>query len=240
MPVLTLAQITGTREWESKHGTMVDIGLLFWDETKAFVTTKPDTLAKRRAELEATIGVAGDWTLEDKGTWDDGSAKPKKVTDYPGKPAKGGPDGGGGKSWYNSEEGVRFTQERTDRRTALMQAVANGGGEPVKTETQMRVVMADAETMYAWLRQTADVPSPSAGSAGSSSSASASPSPAPADPPAALAAAGENAGTTPEGVDPPSGAGDCTHPLESRRQTASGRWRCGVCKLFIDPPGGEA
>jgi hypothetical protein len=57
---------------------------------------------------------------------------------------------GGGRSvgaapaaWRNTEAGERFVQERTDRRTALMQAVAIGSG--ITTEL--------AEKFYQWLRE---------------------------------------------------------------------------------------
>ena len=57
--------------------------------------------------------------LPDGWTQDQGEYGPRA---FPPKDRKG--FAGGKSSWYNSEEGVRFTQERTDRRTALMQAVA--------------------------------------------------------------------------------------------------------------------
>ena len=68
--------------------------------------------------------------------------KSKAGKDYVKTPSKSG--GGGGKkgwteSWYSSEAGTRFTQERTDRRTALMQAND----------------LEQAEAMYEWLRATA-------------------------------------------------------------------------------------
>lgn len=60
-------------------------------------------------------------------------------------------------SWYNSEEGVRFTQERTDRRTALMQAVTlalhpDGGWAGVSEDLDELT-----ELLYQILRKNLDV-----------------------------------------------------------------------------------
>jgi hypothetical protein len=73
-----------------------------------------------------------------------------------------GGGGGGGRgqwreSWAQSEEGERFQQERSDRRTALMQAVTYAdvrarAGLP--TNDDMRVI---ADDFYGWLRSTATV-----------------------------------------------------------------------------------
>jgi hypothetical protein len=72
-----------------------------------------------------------------------------KGKDYLYVPKAGGGKGGGGfgASWYNSEAGVRYTQERTDRRTALMQAVVahqHDGGAHDWDEY--------ADDFYTWLR----------------------------------------------------------------------------------------
>jgi hypothetical protein len=48
-----------------------------------------------------------------------------------------------GASWRNTEAGAKYEQERMDRRTALMQAVAIGSG--ITTEL--------AEKFYQWLRE---------------------------------------------------------------------------------------
>ncbi len=76
----------------------------------------------------------------------------QKGKDYLATPKKGGGKEWGGKSsWYNSEEGVRFTQERTDRRTALMQMVAAAGLLGQVTEADLKM----ADWFYAWLRKSA-------------------------------------------------------------------------------------
>jgi hypothetical protein len=46
-------------------------------------------------------------------------------------------------AWRNTEAGAKYEQERMDRRTALMQAVAIGSG--ITTEL--------AEKFYQWLRE---------------------------------------------------------------------------------------
>lgn len=75
-------------------------------------------------------------------------------------PRKGGGGGGGQAAWRNTKEGFaaetegrqrwqQIEEERRDRRTALMQAVALTGDGRNLVE-----VMADAEFMYDWLRET--------------------------------------------------------------------------------------
>jgi hypothetical protein len=74
-------------------------------------------------------------------------------TSKAGKPYLAAPrqsSGGGGSlrsgastAWRNTEAGAKYEQERMDRRTALMQAVAIGSG--ITTEL--------AEKFYQWLRE---------------------------------------------------------------------------------------
>jgi len=72
-------------------------------------------------------------------------------TSKAGKPYLAAPRAsGGGRSvgaapaaWRNTESGAKYEQERMDRRTALMQAVAIGSG--ITTEL--------AEKFYTWLRE---------------------------------------------------------------------------------------
>jgi len=140
-----LRRVTGQREFNSKYGPLVSVGLDF-DEFQAELTTKPETLTARLEMLEANIGKDSDeWAFQDQGLWGDGKAKAKKVTGYPGKaPA---PQGGGKRDYVprygDTREGFDAMQERMDRRTALMQAVAIGSG--ITTEL--------AEKFYVWLRQ---------------------------------------------------------------------------------------
>lgn len=75
--------------------------------------------------------------------------KSSKGKDYLKVPKKGG-GFGGQSSWYNSEAGVKFTQERMDRRTALMQAVACLGSQEFAGGTFIQVM----DSMYLWLRET--------------------------------------------------------------------------------------
>ena len=125
------------REWDGPNGTIMFLSGQFTDGTEWSLGCKPDNLDKRRAELEALIGVPGEYEVEAKGEY---QGRPQvKVKSWPGKAAFGGGSGGGGGSYYNSKEGVEYTQERMDRRTALMQAND----------------LEQAEAMYEWLRATA-------------------------------------------------------------------------------------
>jgi len=90
-----LQRVQGEREWESRYGKMVSIRLSFTDndgtEFDAQLNTKPETLSARLEMCEAWIGKeSSEWAFEDKGTWDNGNPKPKKVLSWPGKVAYSG------------------------------------------------------------------------------------------------------------------------------------------------------
>jgi hypothetical protein len=78
---------------------------------------------------------------------------------YLAAPRVSGGGGGSGRSvsgpstaWRNTEAGAKYEQERMDRRTALMQAVAT---DHYATEHDMRTlgVKGYADEFYAWLRR---------------------------------------------------------------------------------------
>ena len=77
----------------------------------------------------------------------------KAGKDYLAVP-KASKGGFGASSWYNSEAGVRFTQERMDRRTALMQAVELSKREGMQSTvmTWPESVAAVSDAFYEWLR----------------------------------------------------------------------------------------
>src|SRR3990167_10300291 len=90
-----LQRVQGEREWESRYGKMVSIRLSFTDndgtEFDAELTTKPETLSSRLEMCETWIGKeSSEWAFEDKGTWNSGNPKPKKVLSWPGKVAYSG------------------------------------------------------------------------------------------------------------------------------------------------------
>ena len=91
------------------------------------------------------------------------SAKGKPYIKVP----KAGKGGGGGfaAAFRNTKEGQAIEQERMDRRTALMQAVA------VVHDDAMPNWWETADQMYIWLRQTSGSPNPSQGRAGSGGAA---------------------------------------------------------------------
>lgn len=224
---MKLAEIVGSRTYETQHGTKAAIKLRFESGEVAELTTNADTLGKRMETLLPLVGKDESWTLQDGGKRADDTPKPMKVTDWPGKPQQQGGGGGGGSSWYNSVEGVRFTQERMDRRTALMQAVLvlqTEWPKDVKRDdgTPISDTMSVASDFYRWLRETAGAQQ-------------ASPTPA-------------AAGTTGEGgsgsMEPthtavtvsPSPVGDCPHPSSAKitkkldGEDYRGGWgRCGAC-----------
>jgi len=86
----TLQKVLGDREWESKYGPMVSVKLDFGD-FQAELNTKPETLSSRLEMCETWVGKeSSEWAFEDKGTWDNGNPKPKKVLSWPGKVAYSG------------------------------------------------------------------------------------------------------------------------------------------------------
>jgi hypothetical protein len=137
--------------YESNGKTTYYINVTFDDDSSGSLGKQNQGKAQElHAMLAAFTGTPTEFGLEDQGK-KNGKGQPKwKIKSFPGyEPAPYDPGGGGGKSWYNSEEGVRFTQERTDRRTALMQAAALqsvlAAGETVTDA---------ADTFYTWLRKT--------------------------------------------------------------------------------------
>jgi hypothetical protein len=151
-------------EWLSDIGDKPDtygnvyINMKFDDGTLAYKAGKPADMEQHHAALADIIkkNELVEFELEDTGKKTQKGDPKYKLVGYPGwsaAPAQGG--GGGGKSWseawYSSEAGVRYTQERTDRRTALMQAVALLGTTPPEGYgDQTWDLVADA--MYKWLR----------------------------------------------------------------------------------------
>lgn len=78
---------------------------------------------------------------------------PKFEGALPGLRLPGKRPGSPSTAYRNTERGQLYEQERMDRRTALMQAVALGvatGDEPLRLETILTV----ADGFYAWLRKT--------------------------------------------------------------------------------------
>jgi len=147
----TLKRVIGPRTWDGRYGPMASI-MLDFGEHQAELVTKPDSLAKRLEMCEQWVGrPSEEWVFADAGTFSDGKPRPPKVTSYPGKQAAPGGSGGArAPRWGDTPEGQAYIQERTDRRTALMQAVAV---EPDPAQT-----LGIADTFYSWLRATVPAP----------------------------------------------------------------------------------
>jgi hypothetical protein len=143
---------------------MVGIGLLIADglgEFAAELTCKPESLTARLEMLEKLVGedIAG-WQFQAQGLWPDGNPKPQKVVNWPGKPPAQSSGGGGSlrggasTAWRNTEAGAKYEQERMDRRTALMQAVA--AVEQTGTRAFNEAVEELTRAFYKLLRETVD------------------------------------------------------------------------------------
>ena len=152
--LLTIQTVdTATRTWEGPKGTIEFIQGQFTDGSGWSLGAKPENAQKRIAELQALIGVEGEYEVEAKPQYQ--GKDQWKLKSWPGKPSFGG--GGGGKSPRDEQ----FIQERMDRRTALMQAVAtksivppldtDGPGARSLWYADLKVM---ADEFYAWLRAT--------------------------------------------------------------------------------------
>jgi hypothetical protein len=95
-----------------------------------------------KAKADELIGkpIPGDWTQKQ------GEYGPQA---FPPRERKGGFGGGGAAAWRNTKEGAAAEQERMDRRTALMQAVAYGATGNLQACKEV------ADSFYTWLRATA-------------------------------------------------------------------------------------
>lgn len=148
------------REWTGQYGPSCAVKVLFTDESEGEYITKPDKAEGIIQTLQQFVGKPTDFEVEDKPDYQ--GIKQRKIKSWPGKQQPGQFGGGGGSgrqyvpAWGNTEEGERFIQERMDRRTALMQAVALCSSDQEDWETT--AIMHLAGTMYDWLRASASVP----------------------------------------------------------------------------------
>lgn len=81
--------------------------------------------------------------------WEVRTSKQGKPYLAPSRAARSAGGGGGAAAWRNTREGHEAEQERMDRRTALMQAVALVG-----PGTAIGEALRAAGQLYAWLRET--------------------------------------------------------------------------------------
>lgn len=157
------------RAWGDKFPDNCSVMVQFDDGSQGEVATKKDKAEGIKEILKGLIGKDTEFVMDGEPRDFQGILQ-YKIKEYPGKPAGGGGfgGGGGGSSWANSEIGQRFEQERMDRRTALMQAVAFG------SDKSLADVQKAADALYAWLRQTAgnvSTPAPAAQTASAATTA---------------------------------------------------------------------
>jgi hypothetical protein len=138
------------REWKKDDGTVTKVTDVRFDDGREVPGY----------DLPADKLVVGQplpegWSVEM-------SARGKPYIKVP-KERKGGGFGGGAAAFRNTKEGQAIEQERMDRRTALMQAVANSGPD---MPNYVPNVLKYADEFYAWLRRSANLPASSATGAG--------------------------------------------------------------------------
>ena len=139
-----LQKVLGEREWDSKYGRMVSIKLDFGD-FQAELNTRPETLSSRLEMCETWIGKeSSEWAFEDKGTWDNGDPKPKKVLSWPGKvPYSGAQEPRRGPNTRSVDRGAE--QPSILASVALKAAVEASLGEDRQT------ILRTADRFFDWL-----------------------------------------------------------------------------------------
>lgn len=150
---LTIAQVyPQPRTFSGKFGPGAAVKVTFDDGSEGDYITTPEKAQEHIARLQALIRAPSEFTVEARPDYN--GTKQWRIKDYPGRPQ--GQQGGGGSSgktfvpaYHQTAEGEHFIQERMDRRTALMQAVAL----EAKQETPM--ILGHASAFYRWLRETA-------------------------------------------------------------------------------------
>ena len=160
--------IDDINEWNGPNGTIYYVTAIFTDESVGSAGKKNyDAALEVQGLLREAIGVEQDFTLESKGQTKTGREKfaikgfgtPGGAATYvaPGVQGAGGsmPLAQAGPSRGRSPEHDQFIQERMDRRTALMQAVAHDPEARLGTTT----ILNHADLIYAWLRETSDASS---------------------------------------------------------------------------------
>lgn len=156
------------------------------------------------------------------------------------KAQRGGGFGGGAAAWRNTKEGAHAEQERMDRRTALMQAVA--------ITVEPNQVLKKADEFYSWLRSTSGAapvaPATGAGSGSEPPARTAAPVPSSATGASSgRPASGGHADVAPAPAGPPEGegsAGACAHRNVDDKNPAGmplppGKVRCLVCGKVFKP-----
>lgn len=135
------------RVWEnSKFPDSCSVIGFFTDGKKFEFNTKTGKADEHIAALRALIDKPGEFECE-SGEYG------FRMKNYPGKPEQGKFGGGGGRpfvpSWSQSEEGERYTQERMDRRTSLMQSITRCTAMELFHEED---ILELADRFYEWLR----------------------------------------------------------------------------------------
>jgi hypothetical protein len=131
------------RIWQGPKGPVAFVSGTLSDGSRWSRGTRPESAAERIAAMQALVGQELDLQLEDRG--ERNGVREWRLAAWPDKQQE--PRREWRQAWLQSEQGAREIQERTDRRTALMQAVALG-------VTDIGEVLRIAEQMYAWLRET--------------------------------------------------------------------------------------
>ena len=143
------------RMWGDKYPDACSVGGLFTDGAKWEVNTKTNKAKEHIEALQKLQGQKCEFEAEEGKPYQ--GQRQFIIKNYPGRPGGEGGGKGGGRfetSWRNTREGSVFeaqvraySEERSDRRTAIMQAVQLTG------EGDATVALHYASEIYDWLRQ---------------------------------------------------------------------------------------
>lgn len=234
MTAKTLSWVSPVGDKPDQYGNYY-VNVAFASGEGGYIASKQSRATAHQEALTALLNQEAEFTLEPKGKTQKGADKFKLVA-YPGyEPSSS--DGGrvsSQASWNYSEEGVRFVQERMDRRTALMQAVEHG------PTTSLTRTLERADRILAWLTGSSGAP-PSASNPGESSQADGAPEQRPTESltdgeaGAAPVGSGEGVLASPSPTTTQRLAEMCKHPLESctEDKPEGGTYRAGFVRCTL-------
>ena len=193
----TLQKVLGEKDWDSKYGRMVSVKLDFGD-FQAELNTKHETLSSRLEMCETWIGKeSSEWAFEDRGTWDSGNPKPKKVLSWPGKVAYSGAQEP--RRAPNTRSMDRGAEQASILASVALKAAVEYVG---KNLGQVSAVQTIADDFYDWLTNKASGSAKSQGATAGESPPGADPDPSSAAEAHSQPSAGPSTSAAAETPDP--------------------------------------
>lgn len=172
MTTKTIATVFDVGQPDQRGNRYVNV--FFSDDTAGWIGAKGERAEQHHTALSALKDQEAEYRLEETGQTQKG--KPKfKILAYPGWEPEAAkiwsmesPKSAWKESWNYTEDGVRFSDERVDRRRALEMAVAR----LTTTDASVEGILGVAEDIYQWLRRTVGAPVPVTGTTTAATSTS--------------------------------------------------------------------